>query len=155
MRSIAASSRLEAVWAQRIVSAWESGSQMRSAAELLFTPRERDVIDAMTLTMACRGPDASGVWVQRHAALGHRRLAVIDLPGGTQPMSVSTPNGDVVMVYSGEAYNFAELRDECFIMFADEPDDRAGFDIQFLNEAFGRRFKSLLPGHRGVCPKRE
>ena len=74
--------------------------------------RERDVIDAMTLTMACRGPDASGVWVQRHAALGHRRLAVIDLPGGAQPMSVSTPRGEVVMVYSGEAYNFTELREE-------------------------------------------
>ena len=74
--------------------------------------REREVIDAMTLTMACRGPDASGVWVEGHAALGHRRLAVIDLPGGTQPMSVSTPRGDVVMVYSGEAYNFTELREE-------------------------------------------
>jgi len=74
--------------------------------------RERDVIDAMTLTMACRGPDASGVWVKGHAALGHRRLAVIDLPGGAQPMSVSTPRGDVVMVYSGEAYNFTELREE-------------------------------------------
>ena len=74
--------------------------------------RERDVIDAMTLTMACRGPDASGVWVEGHAALGHRRLAVIDLPGGAQPMSVSTPRGEVVMVYSGEAYNFTELRDE-------------------------------------------
>jgi asparagine synthase (glutamine-hydrolysing) len=74
--------------------------------------RERDVIDAMTLTMACRGPDASGVWVEGHAALGHRRLAVIDLPGGAQPMSVSTPRGEVVMVYSGEAYNFTELREE-------------------------------------------
>lgn len=66
----------------------------------------------MTLTMACRGPDASGVWSERNAALGHRRLAVIDLPGGGQPMSVSTPQGDVAMVYSGEVYNFTELRDE-------------------------------------------
>lgn len=74
--------------------------------------RERVVIDAMTETMACRGPDASGVWSDRDAALGHRRLAVIDLAGGAQPMSVSTPHGDVVMVYSGEAYNFKELRDE-------------------------------------------
>ncbi len=74
--------------------------------------RERVVIDAMTETMACRGPDASGVWSDRDAALGHRRLAVIDLPGGAQPMSVSTAHGDVVMVYSGEAYNFKELRDE-------------------------------------------
>ena len=74
--------------------------------------REHALIDAMTETMACRGPDASGVWSDRNATLGHRRLAVIDIPGGTQPMSVSTPNGDVVMVYSGEAYNFKELRDE-------------------------------------------
>ncbi|HET6504967.1 MAG TPA: asparagine synthase (glutamine-hydrolyzing) [Amycolatopsis sp.] len=74
--------------------------------------RERDVLDAMTATMACRGPDDSGTWVDRHAALGHRRLAIIDLPGGRQPMSVRTPNGEVAMVYSGETYNFTELRAE-------------------------------------------
>jgi asparagine synthase (glutamine-hydrolysing) len=72
--------------------------------------QERALIDAMTETMSCRGPDASGVWSGRNATLGHRRLAVIDIPGGVQPMSVSTPNGDVAMVYSGEVYNFKELR---------------------------------------------
>ncbi|WP_326736686.1 asparagine synthase (glutamine-hydrolyzing) [Streptomyces sp. NBC_01022] len=72
----------------------------------------RDDIDAMTQTMSCRGPDAAGVWVAPHAALGHRRLAVIDLPGGAQPMTVDTPDGAVCMVYSGEAYNFTELRAE-------------------------------------------
>ena len=74
--------------------------------------REREVIDAMTETMACRGPDATGVWSDQNVAIGHCRLAVIDIPGGSQPMSVSTPDGDVVMVYSGEAYNFKELREE-------------------------------------------
>ncbi len=74
--------------------------------------RESALIDAMTATMACRGPDACGVWSDQHAALGHRRLAVIDLPGGAQPMKVSTRHGDVVMVYCGETYNFRELRDE-------------------------------------------
>ena len=74
--------------------------------------QERRTIDAMTETMACRGPDASGVWTDQNAGLGHRRLAVIDLPGGAQPMSIATPNGDVAMVYSGEAYNFKELRNE-------------------------------------------
>ncbi|MEU4447794.1 asparagine synthase (glutamine-hydrolyzing) [Actinosynnema sp. NPDC050801] len=73
---------------------------------------ERETLDAMTQTMACRGPDASGTWVDRHAALGHRRLAIIDLSGGVQPMTVRTPNGDVTLVYSGEAYNYVELRDE-------------------------------------------
>ncbi len=73
---------------------------------------ERDVIAAMTETMACRGPDACGVWVDRHAALGHRRLSVIDLVGGAQPMSASTPDGEVVLIFAGEIYNFVELRAE-------------------------------------------
>lgn len=74
--------------------------------------RRREVVDAMTRTMARRGPDDSGTWVRTHVALGHHRLAVIDLPGGRQPMTAATPRGDVAMVYSGEAYNFTELRAE-------------------------------------------
>ncbi|GAA3725360.1 hypothetical protein GCM10023082_24210 [Streptomyces tremellae] len=66
----------------------------------------------MTQTMSCRGPDASGTWLDHRAALGHRRLAVIDLPGGAQPMTGPTPDGDVTMVYSGEAYDFTDLREE-------------------------------------------
>ena len=74
---------------------------------------QRDVVDAMTATMSCRGPDDEGTWISGPAALGHRRLAVIDLPGGRQPMSVRAPGGgEVAMVYSGEAYNFTELRAE-------------------------------------------
>jgi asparagine synthase (glutamine-hydrolysing) len=73
---------------------------------------EQATVDAMTETMSCRGPDDRGTWIAEHAALGHRRLAIIDLPGGRQPMSVATPGGAVVIVYSGEAYNFTELRAE-------------------------------------------
>src|SRR5437763_21489 len=43
---------------------------------------ERQILEVMNRTMACRGPDASGLWLASHAALGHRRLAVIDLEGG-------------------------------------------------------------------------
>jgi asparagine synthase (glutamine-hydrolysing) len=71
---------------------------------------ERATLDAMTETMACRGPDDSGTFVTEHGALGHRRLAIIDLPGGRQPMRVDTPDGPVAIVYSGETYNFTELR---------------------------------------------
>lgn len=73
---------------------------------------QRRLVDSMTGTMACRGPDDEGTWIRGHAALGHRRLAIIDLPGGPQPMSVRTPGGEVALVYSGEAYNFGELRAE-------------------------------------------
>jgi asparagine synthase (glutamine-hydrolysing) len=73
---------------------------------------ERAALDAMTETMACRGPDDRGVWAEGPAALGHRRLAIIDLPGGRQPMTADTPEGTVALVYSGETYNFTELRRE-------------------------------------------
>ncbi|MFE9172109.1 asparagine synthase (glutamine-hydrolyzing) [Streptomyces kebangsaanensis] len=71
---------------------------------------EAATLDAMTGTMACRGPDDRGTWSEGPAALGHRRLAIIDLPGGRQPMTAGTPEGTVALVYSGETYNFTELR---------------------------------------------
>src|SRR3982074_3803065 len=74
--------------------------------------REREIVDAMTQTMACRGPDASGTWFDGPAALGHRRLPRHELPGGAPPMSVRTPTGKVALVYSGEAYNFVDVREE-------------------------------------------
>ncbi|MFI9599645.1 asparagine synthase (glutamine-hydrolyzing) [Streptomyces sp. NPDC052043] len=73
---------------------------------------ESATLDAMTETMSCRGPDDRGTWAEGPAALGHRRLAIIDLPGGRQPMTVRTSEGTVVLVYSGETYNFTELRRE-------------------------------------------
>jgi asparagine synthase (glutamine-hydrolysing) len=71
-----------------------------------------DTVAAMTGTMACRGPDDSGTWIRDHVALGHRRLAIIDLPGGVQPMTWRTPEREVALTYSGEVYNFTELRAE-------------------------------------------
>ncbi|MDK2820285.1 MAG: hypothetical protein PWP31_250 [Clostridia bacterium] len=40
----------------------------------------------MTNVLTCRGPDASGTWLSPHAAIGHRRLIVVDPAGGSQPM---------------------------------------------------------------------
>jgi asparagine synthase (glutamine-hydrolysing) len=76
---------------------------------------ERPVIEAMTSTMVNRGPDAGGVWCSTHAAIGHRRLSVIDLVGGEQLMRAALRGSDedeVVLTFSGEVYNFTELRSE-------------------------------------------
>lgn len=74
-----------------------------------------DRLGALATTMAStlvhRGPDDSGVWVDadRGVALGHQRLAVVDLgPGGSQPMISSS--GRWVMAYNGEIYNHPEVR---------------------------------------------
>ena len=73
--------------------------------------QHRDIAQAMTDTMARRGPDAEGLWTAEHAALGHRRLSVIDLEGGCQPMVAGDPSAPrAVLTYSGETYNFQELR---------------------------------------------
>ena len=74
---------------------------------------QQSVITAMTKTMKLRGPDAGGVWIDRHVALGHRRLAIIDISGGAQPMQAEE-EGRVTasLIYTGEVYNFMELRDE-------------------------------------------
>ncbi|MQS15489.1 asparagine synthase (glutamine-hydrolyzing) [Streptomyces kaniharaensis] len=73
----------------------------------------RDVLDAMTATHVCRGPDAGGIHLERHAAIGHRRLAVIDIEGGVQPMTAEHDGRLLAaLTYSGEVYNHRELRAE-------------------------------------------
>jgi asparagine synthase (glutamine-hydrolysing) len=67
----------------------------------------------MTATMALRGPDAGGTWIDVHVGLGHRRLAVIDLAGGAQPMVASDGGStNAAISYSGEVFNFVDLRQE-------------------------------------------
>jgi asparagine synthase (glutamine-hydrolysing) len=60
--------------------------------------------------IAHRGPDAAGKWHERNVSLLHRRLCIIDLDTGQQPMQSS--DGRYVIVFNGEIYNFLELRDE-------------------------------------------
>jgi asparagine synthase (glutamine-hydrolysing) len=63
---------------------------------------------AMNQALLHRGPDEGGVYLDANAALGHRRLAIIDLSGGQQPMSAA--EGRLQIVFNGEIYNFAETR---------------------------------------------
>lgn len=71
-------------------------------------PRER--IDAMTDVLAHRGPDDRGIFLDRGAALGHRRLAIIDLAGGHQPLG--NEDGTIQVVFNGEIYNFQQLAND-------------------------------------------
>jgi asparagine synthase (glutamine-hydrolysing) len=67
-------------------------------------------IRAMTDAQAHRGPDGSGVWTAQGVGLGHRRLSIIDLGGGAQPMA--SADGQIVVTYNGEIYNFRDVRRE-------------------------------------------
>ena len=68
------------------------------------------LVKRMTDAIAHRGPDGEGLHAEPGVALGHRRLAVIDPAGGQQPMY--NEDGSVVIVFNGEIYNFATIRDE-------------------------------------------
>ncbi len=68
------------------------------------------ILKRMMDTIAHRGPDGEGSFLDDHIALGHRRLAIIDLEGGTQPMFNESQN--LVIVFNGEVYNFPLLQAE-------------------------------------------
>jgi asparagine synthase (glutamine-hydrolysing) len=67
----------------------------------------RETLKAMADTIQHRGPDDEGFYVDEFAGLGHRRLSIIDVAGGHQPLS--NEDGTVWIVFNGEIYNFEEL----------------------------------------------
>ena len=73
-------------------------------------PDRRAAVARMLDAMAHRGPDGCGLEERRRAILGHRRLAIIDLEHGRQPMV--TPDGRFAITFNGCIYNYRELRDE-------------------------------------------
>ncbi|WP_326944873.1 asparagine synthase (glutamine-hydrolyzing) [Amycolatopsis sp. NBC_01307] len=74
---------------------------------------ERATIEAMNEAQKHRGTNARGVWCSRNVAIGHTRTSVIDLAGGVQPMFAEEDGRTIaVLTYSGEVFNFKELRSE-------------------------------------------
>ncbi len=71
---------------------------------------DRSVLVRMTDRIAHRGPDDAGVFVDGNVGLGHRRLTIVDLKTGGQPMSNS--DGSHVIVYNGEVYNHGDYRED-------------------------------------------
>src|SRR5262245_22744455 len=74
-------------------------------------PVTPSLLERMTDALAHRGPDDEGWFIDGPVALGHRRLAILDLSSrGHQPMPNET--GEVLITYNGEIYNFGELNSE-------------------------------------------
>jgi asparagine synthase (glutamine-hydrolysing) len=74
------------------------------------TPAARETLDAMISVLRHRGPDGQGSFVDGEVGLGHLRLSIIDVDGGSQPIANET--GTLQVVFNGEIYNFVELREE-------------------------------------------
>ena len=71
---------------------------------------DKAVIKKMTDVIRHRGPDGEGHYVSQNIALGHRRLSIIDLSTGDQPMF--NDDGSIAVIFNGEIYNYIELREE-------------------------------------------
>src|SRR5215210_2888435 len=72
---------------------------------------DRAALEQMRDSMAYRGPDGTGLFIDGPVGLGHRRLAIIDLATGDQPMTNEA--GTCHIVFNGEIYNYLELREAC------------------------------------------
>jgi len=73
-------------------------------------PVSGEILAAMTDSMIHRGPDANGQFIEGNVGLGHRRLSIIDLATGSQPMA--NRDKTIVIAFNGEIYNYIELRSE-------------------------------------------
>lgn len=97
----------------------------------------RETLVRVTDLMFHRGPDGSGYWLTDTAderyqiGLGHRRLSIIDMRGGGQPMSSS--DGSITLTFNGEIYNYIELRQE---LIALGHSFRTSSDTEVLIEAY-------------------
>src|SRR5947199_2763888 len=71
---------------------------------------EPDLLVRMRDVLRHRGPDEAGIFIDRNVGFGHRRLSIVDLKNGQQPMR--TDDGNLVITYNGEIYNHLQRRTE-------------------------------------------
>ncbi|MGZ8811692.1 MAG: asparagine synthetase B family protein, partial [Thermoanaerobaculia bacterium] len=106
-----------------------------------------EVLRRMNHAITHRGPDAEGVWIDGEARvfLGHRRLSIVDIGGGSQPMW--TDDGSVGVVFNGEIYNHLDLRRELVALghrFSTDHSDTEA--LLHAYRAWGPGFVSRLNG---------
>lgn len=80
-----------------------------------LAPDAAPIVEQMSDSQSSRGPDGAGMWISEKAILAHRRLSVIDIASGNQPMALTAPQSvrdRIVLTYNGELYNYHELRRE-------------------------------------------
>ena len=78
---------------------------------IISKEKDKDkLIKEMNKRIVHRGPDAEGIYVDDNVALGQRRLSIIDLAGGNQP--IYNKDKSILIIYNGEVYNYKELKEE-------------------------------------------
>ena len=75
-----------------------------------YIPDNEKIVHNMAEVITHRGPDSEGFYCDDHISMGFRRLSIIDLSGGTQP--IYNKDRSKVLTFNGEIYNYKELRKE-------------------------------------------
>src|SRR5262249_37278694 len=107
-------------------------------------PPDLSVVKRMCDRISHRGPDDYACFSDDHVALGHRRLSIIDLAGGRQPLG--NEDGSVQVIFNGEIYNYLELRQDLLSKghrFATRSDTEV---LVHLYEEVGERLPECLNG---------
>ncbi|RYY74322.1 MAG: asparagine synthase (glutamine-hydrolyzing) [Gammaproteobacteria bacterium] len=125
-----------------------------SAGALQRTPTLK-LLGTMADAIKHRGPDAEGFYFDEHLGFAHRRLSIIDLAGGAQPMQ--TPDGNLWITFNGEVFNFIELRAQLIAKghaFVSQSDTEV---ILHLYREYGLEFPNYINGQFaiGLWDKRE
>ena len=107
---------------------------------------KEQIIEKMMNKIRHRGPDDGGSYVNGDAALGFRRLSIIDLSGGAQPMFNET--NDIVIVFNGEIYNYEELRKELILKGHEFRTNNS--DTECLIHAYEEYKEDMLSHLRGM-----
>ena len=108
-------------------------------------PVDRLVVEAMTDAVSHRGPDAAGYHFAPGVGLGHRRLSIIDLSTGDQPLC--NENGTVWTIFNGEIYNFADVRAE---LLAHGHRFRTHSDTEIIVHGYEQWGERLVEKFRGM-----
>src|ERR1035437_1998432 len=110
----------------------------------LDTKEKDNIIREMVSQIIHRGPDEDGFFVDENVALGMRRLSIIDLSTGKQP--ITSADGKLLIILNGEIYNYKELREElvsCGCVFKTHIDTEV---VLYMFETYGEKMLSRLRG---------
>jgi len=104
---------------------------------------ERQVLERMCRQLVHRGPDSDGFYIDGHVGLGFRRLSIIDIPGGSQPLH--TVDGTLSLICNGEIYNHMELAAQ----LRESPRFRTRSDVEVLLPLYREHGAAFLPRVNG------
>lgn len=103
------------------------------------------VIENMAKLISHRGPDSAGFFVDKDISMGFRRLSIIDIDGGEQP--IYNENNNLVLTFNGEIYNYKELKEE---LISKNHKFYTNTDSEVLVHGFEEWGENLLPKLRGM-----